>query len=93
MEDKTKLERLVSDTERSIHEKKDVVMQKIEQENENLEAPDSAKPPGGGLPPTEALKRFFDRIPLFSVPGIGSAGGACHPLQSLQKLEQNTGAC
>lgn len=70
-----KLERVVSDTERSIHEKKDVVMQKIERENENLELPDSAKHPGGGLPPTEALKRFFDRIPLFSVPGIGNAGG------------------
>lgn len=75
MEDKSKLERLVSDTERSIGEKKAVVMHKIEKENEDLEAPDGEKPPGGGLPPTEALKRFFDRIPLFSVPGIGNAGG------------------
>jgi len=72
--DTSKLERLVSDTERSIHEKKDVVMHKIEQENENLEVSDSEKPAGAGLPPTEALKRFFDRIPLFSVPGIGNAG-------------------
>lgn len=73
--DTSKLERLVSDTERSIHEKKDVVMRKIEQENENLEVSDSKKPAGAGLPPTEALKRFFDRIPLFSVPGIGNARG------------------
>ena len=78
MANTTRLERVVSETERSIHEKKDVVMQKIERENENLELADSAKHPGGGLPPTEALKRFFDRIPLFSVPGIGNAGGELH---------------
>jgi len=86
MEDKSKLERLVSDTERSIHEKKDVVQQKIEQENESLEAPDCEKPPGGGLPPTEALKRFFDRIPLFSVPGIGNAGGEILPLHCPSRI-------
>jgi hypothetical protein len=84
-----KLERVVSDTERSIHEKKDVVMQKIERENENLELPDSAKHPGGGLPPTEALKRFFDRIPLFSVPGIGNAGGELYPRHPLHPFSIN----
>jgi len=75
MEDKPKLERLVSDTERNIHEKKDVVQQKIEKENESIDVEESEKPKGAGLPPTEALKRFFDRIPLFSVPGIDNAGG------------------
>lgn len=75
MEDKPKLERLVSDTERNIHEKKDVVQQKIEKENESIDAEESEKPKGAGLPPTEALKLFFDRIPLLTVPGIDNAGG------------------
>lgn len=86
-----KLERVVSDTERSIHEKKDVVMQKIEHENENLELPDSAKHAGGGLPPTEALKRFFDRIPLLSVPGIGNAGGELQSHHLLHLFSINRG--
>lgn len=73
MEKKSKMERLVSDTERSITEKKEVVLQKIEQENDASGA--SEKSGGAGLPPTEALKRFFDRVPLSSVPGIGNAGG------------------
>lgn len=97
--DTSKLERLVSDTERSIHEKKDVVMHKIEQENENLEGSDSEKAaaPGAGLPPTEALKRFFDRIPLFSVPGIGNAGGksiaTCVLLEANPKIQSINAVC
>ena len=91
MEGASKLERVVSDTERSIHEKKDVVMQKIERENENLEVPDSAKP-GGGLPPTEALKRFFDRIPLVSVPGIGNSEGELQFRLPLNPFLRNRGS-
>jgi hypothetical protein len=67
------MERLVSETERGILEKKEVVMQRLEKEDRRHDK--QAQKAGTALQPTEALKVFFDRIPLFSVPGIDNAGG------------------
>jgi CBS domain-containing protein len=62
----------VSETERGILEKKEVVMQRLEKEDRRHDK--QAQKAGTALQPTEALKVFFDRIPLFSVPGIDNAG-------------------
>jgi hypothetical protein len=67
------MERLVSETERGILEKKEVVMQRLEEEDRRHDK--QAQKARTALQPTEALKVFFDRIPLFSVPGIDNAGG------------------
>ncbi|CAK9203281.1 unnamed protein product [Sphagnum troendelagicum] len=66
------MERLVSETERGILEKKEVVMQRLEKEDRRHDK--QAQKARTALQPTEALKVFFDRIPLFSVPGIDNAG-------------------
>ncbi|CAK9863884.1 unnamed protein product [Sphagnum jensenii] len=66
------MERLVSETERGILEKKEVVMQRLEKEDRRHDK--QAQKTKTALQPTEALKVFFDRIPLFSVPGIDNAG-------------------
>lgn len=62
------LHRIISDTERGLEEKKASVLQ-------NLEQP--SKETSHVVQPTEALKIFFDRIPLHSVPGIRNEGGLC----------------
>ncbi|CAK9203310.1 unnamed protein product [Sphagnum jensenii] len=66
------MERLVSETERGILEKKEVVMERLEKEDRRHDK--QAQKARTALQPTEALKVFFDRIPLFSVPGIDNAG-------------------
>ncbi|XP_024366318.1 SNF1-related protein kinase regulatory subunit gamma-1 isoform X1 [Physcomitrium patens] len=73
MASKPELERLVSATERTVLEKKELVMNNIEEENKNLQAPDGEEIKGGGLQPTEALKQFFNHVSLFSAPGISNA--------------------
>ncbi len=70
---RSKMERLVSETGRGILEKKEVVMQRLEKEDRRHDK--QAQKTRTALQPTEALKVFFDRIPLFSVPGIDNAGG------------------
>lgn len=75
MASKPELERLVSATERTVLEKKELVMNNIEEENKNLQAPDGEEIKGGGLQPTEALKQFFNHVSLFSAPGISNAEG------------------
>ncbi|KAL2654221.1 hypothetical protein R1flu_022349 [Riccia fluitans] len=65
------LRKLVSETDRGLLQKKDAVSQNVEhlsKEGEHGSAQLRA------VRPTEALKAFFDRIPLQTIPGIKNTG-------------------
>ncbi|EFJ15015.1 hypothetical protein SELMODRAFT_445715 [Selaginella moellendorffii] len=57
------LEELVADGDSSLENKKEAVIHSIE-------AGSRTDTENSSLEPTEALKVFFDRVPLFSIPGI-----------------------
>ncbi|KAL3686181.1 hypothetical protein R1sor_004203 [Riccia sorocarpa] len=65
------LKRVVSDTDRGLLQKKDAVAQNFEDiSNEGEQGIAQLR----ALRPTEALKAFFERIPLHSIPGIDNSG-------------------